>query len=196
MVSKHKHKSTVTNLKLSKSQKTNRATKDPIIHNKLQTVVDEKGVELIRIMLKKKHMGEFKLAAKLNLKVNKVRSLLYKLYSKKIVSYTRKRDKRKGWYIYTWKLEPSKIVDFTIDEIKKDISALEDKYKISVAGKEFFICRECGLQLELVKALEVNYTCPYCNKAMIAMDIEKNKKEIIKEVNRLKKTIEQVKILK
>jgi len=82
--------------KMSKSKKIAKILRSQIIKNKLETIVNEKGLELVKILLKRKQINEFKLAGKLKIKVNKVRSLLYKLYSKKIATYTRKRDKRKG----------------------------------------------------------------------------------------------------
>lgn len=180
---------------MSKSRKIEKILRSQIIKNKLETIVNEKGLELVKILLKKKQINEFKLAGKLKIKVNKVRSLLYKLYSKKIATYTRKRDKRKGWYIYTWKLDPSKLVEFTIKELKSDINVLEQKYRVKKAGKEFFACVDCSVQLDLVKALETNYTCPYCEKPLKVVDTEKVKQDILDAVDRLKNQIATIKDL-
>jgi transcription factor E len=182
--------------RLTIKQKARRIFLNQIIKDKLLTLINDKGLELLKILLSKRQINEFKLAKKLKLKVNKVRSLLYKLYSEKIVSYTRKRDKRKGWYIYTWKIDQPRVVDFVIDELKKDIKVLEGKYKIRTAGKEFFVCKECAIQLNMVKALETNYLCPYCERPLERMDVEKIKNEILDQVNELNKKINSIEHLK
>ena len=59
---------------------------------------------LIDILWVKKNVSEFKLAENLNITVNQVRNMLYRLGEYNLVSSTRKKDKRKGWYIYYWSL--------------------------------------------------------------------------------------------
>ena len=59
---------------------------------------------LIELIRGKTDVSEFKIAEKLGKTVNEVRNMLYRLSDYNLVSFTRKKDKRKGWYIYFWTL--------------------------------------------------------------------------------------------
>ena len=77
------------------------------LSNKLveQVVTDVAGedvIPLIKQLKNKKNVSEFKLAEALELEVNLVRNMLYRLYHANLVSFTRRKDKKKGWYIYYW----------------------------------------------------------------------------------------------
>jgi len=76
----------------------------------IRDIAGENGLRISELLLKVKILDEFKIAEKLDLEVNYVRSLLYELYSKKIVSYSKARDKKKGWWIYSWTIHPKRIV--------------------------------------------------------------------------------------
>ena len=71
-------------------------------------IAGKQAEEMVPLLFNKKHVNEFIIAKKLNITVNQVRNLLYKLSDHGIVSYIRKKDKRKGWYTYFWRIEPLK----------------------------------------------------------------------------------------
>ncbi len=181
--------------RLTKAQKNQLILRNKIINEKLSAFLDETGFTLLKILLEKRKISEFKLASLMNLKVNKVRSILYKLQTRGIVSFSRRRDKRKGWYIFTWEINPKNIIKYVINELNSDIKVLEKKYHLKQEGKEFFSCNECGVQMSMLKAMETNYLCPYCGTPMQVIDVERIKRDILNEINAIKKKIESLKEL-
>ena len=71
-------------------------------------------VALVELLYGKENVSEFKLADKLELTVNQARNMLYKLHSHNLVSFIRKKDKRKGWYIYYWTLDLRRMLVFLV----------------------------------------------------------------------------------
>ena len=111
--------------KVSKNRKKEPAIKQPkpqkvIINiNKLLSleeaikyVVDlsgEKGLEVFKYLIARGPMEENALAKKLKFeKANAIRKFLYKLYTKNLVSYTKKKKGAKAWYTYYWKASPER----------------------------------------------------------------------------------------
>ncbi len=78
-----------------------RLTKE-ITEELVKEVAGEDTVKLVGLLKDKDNISEFKLAEKLRLTVNTVRNMLYRLQAHNLVTSTRKKDKKKGWYIYYW----------------------------------------------------------------------------------------------
>src|SRR3989338_9156756 len=64
------------------------------------TIVGEDVLPLVRILWGKNNISEFKIAEMLNVTVNQVRNMLYRLNEQNLVDFIRKKDKKKSWYIY------------------------------------------------------------------------------------------------
>jgi len=62
-------------------------------------VAGKQAEEIADILDSKKHVNEFLIAKKLGITINQTRNILYKLSDFGLVSFIRKKDKRKGWYI-------------------------------------------------------------------------------------------------
>ena len=71
-------------------------------------IASKSAEDLIEILYDKENVNEFKIAEKLKKNINEVRNILYKLSSFNVISSTRKKDKRKGWYTYFWTLNVEK----------------------------------------------------------------------------------------
>ena len=72
-------------------------------------LVGEEVIPLVRELKNKKNVSEFKLAEKLKKEVNVARNMLYRLHEANLVTFTRKKDKVKGGYIYYWTLRTKRI---------------------------------------------------------------------------------------
>ncbi|RLE42578.1 transcription factor, partial [Candidatus Woesearchaeota archaeon] len=67
--------------------------------NLAREVVGERSVKVVEYLYKKKDISEFEISKQLKMEVNDARSILYKLFNHNLVSYIRRKDKVKGWYI-------------------------------------------------------------------------------------------------
>ena len=78
-------------------------------------IVGKQAETIIDFLDGNKYLNEFLIAKKLEITINQTRNILYKLSDHGIVSSTRKKDKRKGWYTYFWKIEIMKALEFLND---------------------------------------------------------------------------------
>jgi transcription initiation factor TFIIE subunit alpha len=152
------------------------------VHNFLFNLVGGQGIEMIEILLKQGTIDEFSLAEKLDIQVNVARSLLYKLYSQKIVSFTKERDEKKGWWIYSWSIHPKRIVELLSRSLNAELNDLmkkSDKRK----AVQLYKCPVCEINMPFSEAMESSFQCPSCGGMMEFQDLTD---EINKFQNRIK----------
>ena len=120
------------------------------------------GNELIvDILYNKKDVNEFLIAKKMDLTINQVRNILYKLSAVGLVSFIRKKDKRKGWYIYYWTLDTLKSMVQIEEKLKRDIANLKEKLYQREFGR-FYLCKSCNIEVTEEVALEHDFMCEEC----------------------------------
>ena len=107
---------------IKKEQNTD-AIKRNFVTEAISTVIGKQGEEIIKFLDPEKYVNEFLIAKKLDININQTRNLLYKLSEHSLVSSTRKKDKKKGWYTYFWRLETLRILEFLKGILKKRIDS-------------------------------------------------------------------------
>lgn len=139
----------------------------------------------------KKYVNEFIIAKKLDLTINQTRNILYKISDHGLVSSIRKKDKRKGWYTYFWKLEILKCLEFLREDLIKKIDQIHHQIK-SRETKEFYICKRCNIEFNGENALVHNFMCNECEDILSRKDNTPVIKEYNKKLDRLKKELSLV----
>jgi transcription factor E len=161
----------------------------------LKSVVGElAGVaseEIIDILFNKRDVNEFLIAKKMKLTINQVRNILYKLSAEGLVSFTRKKDKRKGWYIYFWTLNTEKCLIRLEQELMKRISELETLLQ-NRQTKRFYVCKSCNIEVSEEVALENDFTCQECADVYELADNEKPIKEITAKIKAKQRDLEVI----
>jgi len=71
-----------------------------VIEETVANTIGQDTVALVNALKNKKDVSEFKLADALKKDINETRNMLYKLYNENLVSSIKKKDKKKGWYVY------------------------------------------------------------------------------------------------
>ncbi len=159
----------------------------------VETVAGKTAVPLMLLLKAKSNFSEFKLAEKLSLSVNETRNLLYRLQDHTLVSFTRKKDKKKGWYIYYWTFE-KKIALILLIELKQKRIGYLKKLIEEEQRTEFYVCTKGCTRLNAEEALETQFTCPECSEVLVREDkgkkVESMHKEIQKITAELKELIE------
>ncbi|MBI1973143.1 hypothetical protein HYS50_04005 [Candidatus Woesearchaeota archaeon] len=155
----------------------------PLIEELVKEVAGEDVLPLLRLILDKENVSEFKIADKLGATVNQVRNMLYRLNEHNLVSFTRKKDKQKGWYIYFWTFNTFNARALIIERKQKKIAALK-KIISEENATGIFVCPNRCIRVNAEQALELEYKCPRCNSLLKEEDtrqvVEKTKQQIEK----------------
>ena len=156
------------------------------------SIAGEKAKGIVEILFGKKNVNEFLIARKMGLTINQTRNLLYKLGDEGIVSFVRKKDKKKGgWYTYFWTLNLDKSLIKFKDVLIKNIGHLKEQAHHKKTEK-FYYCTNCNQEFTEGQALLQEYTCPECGEIL---QIKENSKEIIiieKEILKIEVMLKEI----
>jgi len=133
-----------------------------VLQNLLKEVVSivagKTSEDIVDLLNTKKHVNEFLIAKKLDVTINQTRNILYKISDYGLVSNIRKKDKKKGWYTYFWKIEILKSLEFLKSHLVKRISQMQNQMK-SRETKRYYFCERCHIELGEENALLYDFTC-------------------------------------
>ncbi|MFH1455721.1 MAG: hypothetical protein ABIF40_02110 [archaeon] len=144
---------------------------------------------LVELLIGKQNISEFKLAEKLNITVNQVRNMLYKLYDHNLVTFIRRKDKKKGWYIYYWTLNDKNIKYALVAFKKKQLENFKSRVNNESAGT-FFVCPNRCLRLSIEKAMEQDFRCDECGSLMVQQDNKRTLENLKQRIIELEKDVE------
>jgi transcription initiation factor TFIIE subunit alpha len=132
-------------------------------------LVSLEAIPIVMYLRGKTKISEFIIAEELELEIHRTRFLLYKLLEHNIVSFLRKKDKIKGWYICYWDLNEHMLdhLELKIDKMK--IEKLEERLKRE-EGNQFYLCRNACTRVDFDLAMEFNFKCPECGEIMNLQD--------------------------
>ncbi len=151
-------------------------------------VVGKSSEQIAELLDTEKHVNEFTIAKKMDLTINQVRNVLYKLADQGLVSSVREKDKKKGWYTYFWKIEILKSLEFLKAIMEKQVSQIVYQ-KNSREAKQFYVCERCNLEFNEENALLKNFTCNECGGVFSLKDNSKILKELNKRLEKLNKEL-------
>ena len=164
---------------------------DKFLKDAVSSVVGKPADEIVGLLDGKKYTNEFLIAKKLDLTINQTRNILYKVSDFGLVSFIRKKDKRKGWYTYFWKLEIMKCLEFLKSNILKKMEQIQFQIK-SRETKEFYECQPCNIEFTEENALVHNFVCNECGSIVTRKDNAPIIREYNKELDKLKKELSSV----
>jgi transcription initiation factor TFIIE subunit alpha len=145
-------------------------------------------VPLVRALKNRENVSEFSLATKLKIEINKVRNALYRLYELGLVRFIRKKDKKKGWYIYYWTFNTHRIDDLLRKVRTEKLERLEKRLNRE-SNNQFFACPQYHVRLDFDSAAGYNYKCPECNVLLDQEDNSRTIENLNTQINELKKLI-------
>src|SRR3989344_15270 len=136
---------------------------------------------LVVLIKNKQHVSEFKIADKLKISVNQVRNMLYKLIDYNMVSFIRKKDKKKGWYIYYWTFNEARALEIFDRLLNLKIEKLNKMMELE-QKEQYYSCQEDKTRFNQVEAMEHEFKCPECGQIL---KLEDNTQMITKIKKRL-----------
>ncbi|MBW2998531.1 hypothetical protein KY321_03240 [Candidatus Woesearchaeota archaeon] len=147
-------------------------------------LVGEDALDIVFYLKGKKDVSEFIIAEDTEIEIHAVRNILYRLNNDNLVSYIRKKDKIKGWYISYWTFLDDRVPEmfYKIKEkrLKKFKERLE-KEQDNVGN--FYLCPSGCVRLDFDSAMDFDFKCHECGSLL-------NQQDNIKTIERLKESIE------
>ena len=163
-----------------------------IVEDVVIEVAGEDVLPLLKALKNKKNVSEFKLAESIKEEVNKTRNMLYRLYDANLVSFVRKKDKKKGWYIYYWTFDTKKI-KYLLSSLKKKRLA---KLKVRLEREkenQFYSCESKCIRLDFDQAMNFEFKCPECGNLIEQEDNSEEIKQLETDIKVLEKELKQKK---
>jgi len=155
-------------------------------------VAGDDVVPLVRALKNKKNISEFKLAEDIKEEVNTTRNMLYRLYDSNLVSFIRKKDKKKGWYIYYWTFN-TKRIKYLVETLKKKrLEKLNERLKREQGG-HFYLCDDKCIRLDFEQSINFEFKCPECGQLINQEDNSQKIKDIEKEIKEINKDLKKKK---
>jgi transcription initiation factor TFIIE subunit alpha len=154
----------------------------------VKLVVGEDVVPLVVYLQDRKNISEFKIAETINMEVNATRNMLYRLHNLNLVTYTRKKDRVKGWYISYWTFNKRRVKDLMKDTKKEEISKLKERLeKEETNMNSYFMCPNLCTRLDFEQATDFEYKCPECGQLLKQQDNTKTIAHIKDKIKQLEK---------
>jgi len=157
----------------------------------VETLVGKQAVPIIDLLTGKEHVNEFLIAKKLALTINQTRNILYKLFDYGLVSFIRKKDKKKGWYIYFWTLNIYQSLNLLEQTMVKELEQLEIQLK-NRKEKRYYTCDTCSIEVTEEIALVNDFVCSECEEVYKLSKNEELIKDLEGKIAKIKKEIEMV----
>jgi len=176
------------------SRKKKRILTDEELQDLIIQVAREDTVRLVDLIKGKKNVSEFKIADKLEITVNQVRNMLYRLQDHSLVTFTRKKDKKKGWYIYFWTFIMDK-ADLLALKLKRERVVFLKKQISREENNLMFACPRKCLRCNLENAMELGFKCPECESVLDKEDTTRKMSNIRKELSVLAEQIDRLKVI-
>ena len=140
----------------------------------ISETIGEEALTLVEYLIGKKDISEFQIAKAINLEVGYIRHVLYKLQNNNLVTYFRKKDKIKGWYISYWTFNLQGALDLATALKKHKISQLKERLTREEENKGlFYICPKFCSRSNFDDAVESGFKCDECGSAIEHQDNEK-----------------------
>lgn len=147
---------------------------------------------IVNLLYEKKNVNEFLIAKKLKLTINQTRNILYKLADEGIVSFIRKKDRKKGgWYIYFWTLNTGKGLLKFRETLMKNLENFKNQLNVRKTER-FYYCSNCNIESNEENALLYQYTCPECGEVLQLKDKAKEVETLEKEIAKIEGIIREI----
>ena len=145
---------------------------------------------VVKVLKKQDNVSEFKIAEKTKLEVNTVRNILYRLYEKSLVTFVRKKDKLKGWYIYYWTLNADAIKWLVKSNKKTELEKLRERLSRE-KNFQYYLCSKKCMRVEFEQAMDFQFKCPECGELLNQEDTTQKIADLESEIKKYEKELKK-----
>jgi len=154
---------------------------NPLVQQILLDILEDniEGFDVLSTLIEVGESTDDEISRRLNLKLNTVRKILYKLYDARLVDYTKEKEEDINWYTYTWRPTLDKLPWV----VKKRAQEMLKKLKEQLILEEnhmFFYCPRCEIKYIFEEAMDCGFRCPHCGETLKEYDNSRDI-ELLKE---------------
>ncbi len=160
--------------------------KGKLVVDTVTQVAGEEALPVVRYLKDKKNISEFKIADATKYEVSRIRSMLYKLHEHNLVTYYRKKDRKKGWYISYWTFNHTGVPHIAmslrnqkIDQIRERLEKEERHHNL------FYVCRNLCTRMDFEQSADFQFKCPECGELVSQQDNSKTVENLRNRLNEL-----------
>jgi transcription factor E len=159
-----------------------------LVEEVVSEVAGNDVLPLLKALRNKSNVSEFKLADQIRKEINLTRNMLYRLYDNNLVSFIRKKDKKKGWYIYYWTFNQKRVKDLVKDIRKKKYERLLERLQRENTT-QFYSCSNKCMRLDFEQSHDFSFKCPECGSLLDLEDNKKLIKDLKVEIEKMEKEL-------
>lgn len=136
--------------------------------------IGEEALPVVDYLKGKKDISEFTIASKIRAEVGFVRKTLYALQTHNLVTYFRKKDREKGWYISYWTFNQKGVPELALAIKRNKLQMLKERLHNEEKNKGlFYMCPKLCSRMQFEAATEAQFKCPECGQPLQNQDNEK-----------------------
>ncbi len=163
---------------------------DEVTKEFILDIAEEEGLKIVKKLMKKGEATDEDIAEEMELDLNNVRKILYKLYDNGLADYSRSRDEQSGWITYNWKLTLEN-VDNVLEERKRNmLEELKERLEFE-KNNVFYACPDQHTRLTFEEATDIDFECHECGKQMIHYENDREIEELEERIEEIQKTLNQ-----
>jgi transcription factor E len=156
----------------------------------VKNVCGSNGISILKLLEGKENVSEFILAENLDMNINELRTLLYKLTEHNLITSIRKKDKQKGWYVYYWTFNFRHARDLLIRFKEEKLKDLNNKINNKEVPK--YVCPNGCISIDLENAMEIEFKCPECNSLLKLKEVKYNEEILKKKISEIEEELGKI----
>ncbi len=157
-----------------------------LVDNVVRELVGEDALPAVAYLFDKQNVSEFIIAEDLDIEIHQMRNILYRCYEHNILTFNRKKDKKKGWYICYWNFNKDQISHLVGKIHTAKLAKMQERLK-KEQGSQFFMCEAACTRMDFERAVEYEFRCPECSEIMNQQDNARTIEFLTQRVDELKK---------
>ena len=163
--------------------------KELITHVVSQSVGEE-ALDIVFYLRDKKDISEFTIAQELDLEIHAIRNILYRLHNNNLVTYIRRKDREKGWYISYWTFNEPYVPELDRKMKLAKLRKFEERLEKEEANRgNYFLCPSACTRMDFATATDHEFRCPECGSILNQQDNERTITTLKENIEELKKQI-------
>lgn len=160
--------------------------KQDTIETVVRELVGPDAIEAVNYLVGKANVSEFVIAEELDVEIHEMRNLLYRSYEHNILTFNRKKDKKKGWYICYWNFNEEQIPHLVEKLRKQKLTKAKERLERE-ENNQFYMCTNACVRMDFDKAVEYNFHCPECGEVQQVQDNARTVEFLTERVAELEK---------